>query len=277
MRLLDDSHWVARTYDLIDSDTSEMLEDVAVVKHTLVEAVARSHLEHTGSVPDEKKASALQFLTPFHNVFTTNYDLLLYWVNMHAVEKPPYEDGFRNDPDDPESPYLVFSERIGDGKGLFYLHGALHLYLAGGQLRKHSWVRTGRRLTDLIQEGLNKKEYPLFVAEGSPEKKLDQINRNGYLGYCLGKLGRVKSRLVVYGHALGDTDRHINWTIADNLAFKEMYVGLHGDPNSDVNRGTQTAVEEILQRRAVHNQSTRKQHPLDVGYFASETAQVWGD
>src|SRR2546425_11892638 len=44
MRLLDDGHWVARTYGLIHSDQSEMRCDVEVVKQALVEAIAKSHL-----------------------------------------------------------------------------------------------------------------------------------------------------------------------------------------------------------------------------------------
>src|SRR5262249_4867508 len=158
--LLDDADWIARTYGLLKGPHSALRDDVAIVKRALLDALANSHLDHPGQIADERKEAALDFLQPYHNVFSTNYDLLLYWVNMHAENAPPYQDGFRADPDDRDTEYVVFSERLGGAKGLFFIHGALHLYVAGGELRKHCWVRTGRRLTDLVREGLGQNKYP---------------------------------------------------------------------------------------------------------------------
>ena len=208
MKLLDDSHWVAEIYKLV-GNSSGMREDLEVIKKTLIKVLSKSHLPTPNDIIDDRKASAVHFLEPYKIVFTTNYDLLLYWVAMFAGDPPPFEDCFRADEDEPELPYLVFSQRLGDHKGILYLHGALHLYLSGGELRKHSWVRTGKRLTELIQEGLAKGEYPLFVAEGTPEKKLDQIQGNGYLWYALEKLRTIQSPLVLFGHSLGVSDGHI--------------------------------------------------------------------
>ncbi len=169
MKLLDDSDWVARTYGLVKNKPSGMAEDLEVIKRTLVAAISSSHLETPGDIADGRKTSTAKFLEPFHVVFTTNYDLLLYWVVMHAGDPPPFEDCFRADQDEPDAPYLVFSQRLKDKRGLLYLHGALHLYLHNGELRKHSWTCSEQRLTELIRDGLAKGQYPLFVAEGSPE------------------------------------------------------------------------------------------------------------
>lgn len=54
-----------------------MMADSAIVKNSLVNAVSTSHLEHSGLVAPDRKERALQFLTIFHNIFTTNYDLLV--------------------------------------------------------------------------------------------------------------------------------------------------------------------------------------------------------
>lgn len=271
MRLLDDAHWVAAQYKLVDPYASQLLDDVEVVKRTLVEAVANSHLEHTGMVEDGKKASALSFLKAYHSIFTTNYDLLLYWIVMHDAKGPHFEDGFRPDDDDPDAPYLVFSRRMGNTPGLYYLHGGLHLYVHEGELRKHSWIRTGQRLTELIRAGLSRSEYPLFVAEGSPERKLEQIQRSGYLWYCLDKLARVESPLVVFGHSLGASDQHISNTIARNPGVRSLYVGLHGTPKSASNEAIRQSAEQIREQRQ-ERFSTRD---LTVTYFDAESAQVW--
>lgn len=275
MRLLDDAHWVAQTYGLVDGEESEMLEDVERLKAAVVEAVSDSHLTHTGEVPEECKVAALAFLQTYHNVFTVNYDLLLYWVNMSA-EDPPFQDGFRADPDDHEAPYLVFHERMGGSPGVYYIHGALHLYREAGELRKHSWVRTGERLTDQIQGGLDRGRYPVFVAEGRPEKKLEQIRQDGYLSYCLGKLGRIRSDLVIFGHALGYGDRHIVDTIAENTGVRNIYVGIYGDPGETANRATVASAEAIRDRRREIAEGRARARPVNLHFFNSQTVNVWG-
>lgn len=276
MRLLDDSHWVAKTYGLLTNNQSQMLEDVEVVKKTLVEAVANSHLAHTGKVADEKKNAALAFLAPYHNIFTTNYDLLVYWVIMHAGDNCPWKDGFRTDEDDPDAPYVVFSERLGGQRGLFYVHGALHLHVAKGELRKHTWARTGKPLTQLIQEGLNAKHYPLFVAEGSPQGKLEQIQRTGYLWYCLDKLGRTEGPLMIFGHSIGDSDRHIAELIADSPKIPLVAIGLHGAPKSPANQAIYAAAAKMKDRREKLAKRKKYVKSLEFVFYRSETAKVWG-
>jgi hypothetical protein len=272
MRLLDDSHWVAETYGL--TGAAPMLEDVEVIKHTLVEAVATSHLRDTSCVPEAKKQKALAFLSQYYNVFTTNYDLLTYWVNM-SDPKPRWGDGFRADEDDPDAEYLVFSERMGDTSGLFYLHGALHLYVVDGELRKHSWIRTGRPLTALIKDGLDRKQYPLFVAEGSPDRKLEQIQRNGYLWYCLQKFSEIQSPLLVFGHSLGGSDGHIAEAIARNPKLPLLAVGLHGDPESPANRAIVDTVSRMQAQRAKLADRRKGVRELEVIYYQSESSPVW--
>jgi uncharacterized protein DUF4917 len=208
MRLLDDSHWVAQVYGLMKGK-SEMLKDLEIIKKTLIKIISKSHLAHPGDIKEARKAAAARFISPYKIIFTTNYDLLLYWVAMFAGDPPPFQDCFRADEDDPDSEYLVFTERLGDHSGILFLHGALHFYLSGGELRKHSWLRSGKRLTELIEEGLDEGQYPLFIAEGSPEKKLEQIQGSGYLWYGLEKLRTIQSPLIMFGHSLGESDNHL--------------------------------------------------------------------
>lgn len=276
MRLLDDAHWVAETYALLPDGESEILRDVEVVKQTLVKAVATSHLPHTGCVSDSKKLAARSFLAPYYNVFTTNYDLLAYWVNMSAVGGPIWGDGFRADGDVPDAPYVVFTERLGSDRGLFYLHGALHLYVADGELRKHTWSRTGVQLTQLITAGLAERRYPLFIAEGTADKKLEQIQRNGYLWYALDKFARINSPLVIFGHSLGESDGHIADAIADNGDLPRVLVGLHGDPASAANRAIYSTTLKMKARRDRLPKKRSRTKSLEVVFYDSGTAKSWG-
>jgi hypothetical protein len=145
-----------------------------------------------------------------------------------------------------------------------------------GQLRKHCWNRTGQRLTELIRAGLAEGDYPLFVAEGSPEKKLEQIQRIFYLGYALDKLSRIESPLVVFGHSFSAADEHIANAIADNLKLPEMYVGLHGDPNSERNLAIQATVQNMVRRREARNAGRKRAVALQASFYDSDSAAPWG-
>lgn len=276
MSLLDRCHWVAEIYELIEAGGSPMLDDVAIVKQTLVEAVAGAHLAHTGLVPEEKKAAAQDFLRSFHNIFTTNYDLLAYWVVMSAPGGPRWKDGFRSAEDEPDTPYVVFSERIGGQRGLFYLHGALHLHVIRGELRKHTWIRTGKPLTELIQESLANDQYPLFVAEGAPDRKLEQIQRTGYLWYCLDKLARIERPLVIFGHSLGASDQHIVDVLTENLKVAHLAVGIYGDPSSSTNQAIYASLDQMRARRRALVEQRGRGELLQVTLFNSDSAKVWG-
>ncbi len=222
MRLLNDSHWVAKEYELILEDNSEILKDKEIIKKALISAVAKTHLDDASTIIPSKKKLASSFLQDYQSVFTTNYDLLLYWMVMDSGRNT-FQDGFRNDPDDSSS--LIFSIPPGKNKGIYYLHGALHLFYEDGEVRKHAWSKTGTKLTKLVCDSLSQERYPLFVAEGDHEKKLDQIQRSSYLSYCLGKLSRIKGPLVIYGHSLS-YDAHIVDRLVRNHDLSNIYIGL---------------------------------------------------
>jgi len=226
-------------------------------------------------VSDGKKSAAYEFIEPFHNVFTTNYDLLAYWVIM-SQDPPRFQDGFREDEDDPDGDAVVFSERLGRKPGLLYLHGGLHLFLAKGDLKKRCWSRTHTPLIELIRAGLEDEEYPLFVAEGEPESKLRQIQRVGYLWYVLDKLARVSSPLVVYGHSLGPSDQHIVDALVKNFRLSKIFLGVYGDEESDAfHTGSVTAGSLRDQRDAYADRWGRRKGSLEVVLFDSRTAGVW--
>jgi hypothetical protein len=164
---------------------------------------------------------------------------------------------------------------LGSNKGILFLHGALHLFVEDGEVRKHSWIRTNKRLIELIKEGFLRKRYPLFVAEGKSNRKFAQIQRNGYLSYCLAKLGRIQDALVIYGHSLAETDQHILETIADNVKLKHIYVGLHGDQNSSANRHIKKSVNKMVAQRAKILVRRRFGEELIPQYYSSESASVW--
>ncbi|MAZ10332.1 DUF4917 family protein [uncultured Limnobacter sp.] len=70
-----------------DSKLKERVENASVkLKKSLLDAVKAMHPEHVFKVPEDQSAACATFLQQFFNtsghIYSTNYDLLLYWVLM---------------------------------------------------------------------------------------------------------------------------------------------------------------------------------------------------
>lgn len=174
--------------------SAHMLEDAAALKEILLQTIAKSHPDVPGDIPDAQFWACRRFLNSFlggpndGQVFTLNYDLLLYWSLMH--EDTPFgatlhietNDGFGNDEDDPLADYVVWQgETAAHSAKVHFLHGALHLFDAGNELQKFTWVRTNERLIDQARKAIHANKFPLFVAEGSSAQKKSKIRHNAYL------------------------------------------------------------------------------------------------
>lgn len=151
-------------------------------------------------------------LRPYKNVFTTNYDLIPYWAVMDSdlwrFKDYFWGEGNCFDVSDTEVP--------ADRTKLHYLHGAIHLVeRSDGKIQKLTANRL-ERLTDLFDLA-HPERFPLFISEGSSERKLSRIKRNDYLRFCFEKLTKTKGGLVVLGHSLHkDYDQHIIDAINDS-------------------------------------------------------------
>lgn len=276
MRLIGNLGWLADVYKLRSKAVhKEIKDDLEIVKKSLIEALAETHPTHTGQLSDEKKEACAKFLMPYHNIFTTNYDLLLYWVELYALDRLQGRDGFADDLDESDAPYCVFSEHVGDNRGVFFIHGALHLFSVEGEVRKHTWSKTSIPLISNIKASLNAGQYPLFVAEGSSKQKLEQILNNGYLSYCLGKLERIANGLVAFGVSFGESDDHIAEAIACGKV-EILYVGLHGDPKSSNNRAIKRRLKALEEKRKRFlDKKKRRSSLLEIKYFDAATAPAW--
>jgi len=277
LRLLEDGKWMSKHYELKTQGKRKfsITKDFASVKRALLNALTKTHLPYPASITDERKDKCVEFFAPYQTIFTTNYDLLLYWVSNYALDKLKQQNGFRASIDDPGAKYLVFSEHLGPDKGILFIHGALHLYVEHGEVCKHSWLRSGESIIELVKKGLTEGQYPHFVAEGKAYKKMQQIQRSDYMSYCLGKLGRISSPLVIYGFALNENDYHIVHVIAENKNLERVYIGLFEKPEHPTNKSIHNAVKEMQNRRALASKGYKRFKELKIEYFDSKTVSVW--
>lgn len=267
--------------------SEEMITHAAVLKEILVETIAGNHPGCPGEVADVKFWACRSFLGHFvgegtkGQVYTLNYDLLLYWSLMHddAPEgqrpiKMEKNDGFGNDEDDPDTDYVVWHGETGaNQQRIHYLHGALHLFDAGVELKKYTWVRKGIPLVEQVREAISENAYPLFVSEGSSSQKKNKIRHNAYLYHSyksmVSNAQQTKPCFFIYGHSLAENDDHILKRLGKGK-FPKLYVGLYGDPSSKANRQIIRRAKDLAALRNVRS-------PLEVSFYDASTANVWGD
>jgi hypothetical protein len=264
---------------------AKMLEHAAILKTVLVETIAGNHPHVPPDIPDEKFWACRRFLSHFLAgtkagcVFTLNYDLLLYWALMHE-DRPfgePSEletnDGFGNDEDDPTADYVVWQgETNAHSARVMFLHGALHLFDSGSELKKYTWVRKGTPLIEQAREAINNNAYQLFVAEGTSAQKKSKIRHNAYLYQGLKQLtANVRERKhcwFIFGHSLAENDYHILGRLARGR-FPKLYVGIYGDPDTPDNIGIMARASALATQR-------HASAPLEVVFYDAASANVWG-
>lgn len=163
----------------------------AKLKTSLLEAVKVLHPEHVFKVPEAQSKACAAFLKTFLDtgggIYSTNYDLLLYWVLMrNSVIK--HVDGcgreLENDtgefmkPEDQIWSDLIWGKHR-DEQNVFYLHGALPFFDTGVAVVKEEYD-VYNYLLEKISARMEKGEYPIFVTAGDGKQKLEHITHNQY-------------------------------------------------------------------------------------------------
>lgn len=142
-------------------------------------------------------------------VYTTNYDLCMYWARIGATAramKRPVVDFFWS----AEHTFDPENVEVWHGTAMYYLHGAIHLW-QDDRGNNGKWTSANERNLLSIAENYppESSKLPLFVSEGSSKAKLQTIGRSPYLNFCLDSLRDDQKNTVVFGHSLGEQDKHI--------------------------------------------------------------------
>ena len=177
------------------------------LKGNLLEAITGLHPEHVFKVPEEKSRLCALFLKDFldskGSIFSTNYDLLLYWILMResAIFGDNMRDGFSRG----EDPELTWSSGT---QNIYYLHGSLPLFDCSGTVIKEEYDDQNFLLGN-IKKRIDNDQYPIFVTAGTAQEKMEMISHNRYLSYCYESLSNLNGSLVVIGFNFGKYDSHI--------------------------------------------------------------------
>jgi hypothetical protein len=150
----------------------QLIVDAGRVREALVHAIRGTHPAHREEIED-MIPSCVAFLSPFDEVFTLNYDLLLNWVSFS--DEAHLTDGFglgdkRNGFQGPFKTNAYCK--------VYNLHGGLHLFRNGAEVEKRIAGATG--VIDAIAQTITTgKRFPIYVAEGTSPAKMARIKANG--------------------------------------------------------------------------------------------------
>ena len=214
-RALGDLLTAIRVCTVVGIDPAPLYERYRSIQTALGSAVRNVHINRD-EVPGKTRQAIRDVMAQFEWVFTTNYDLLIYWAMAYGGNFDPFIDNFRwgdrCEFDPARAPVNVGEVPI------YFLHGALHLVVAGnGTVFKLTRKRIETLLDQFGQpiEG-DPNARPLLVTEGSAKDKLEVIEGNDYLAHCLDELQNNALDTVVFGSALGAEDAHIAAALSEN-------------------------------------------------------------
>jgi hypothetical protein len=274
MRALRAAAALAEHYATTDVDLAKrFLRDADGLREVLVQAIANNHPSRPHEVSQNEYEHARAFLLNFDRIYTVNYDLLLYWSLMQEELLPavPCDDGFRT-PDDGQAEYVTWEIDGRHAQNVFYLHGALHLFDAGHELKKYTWKNTGIPLIDQIRSALSNNLFPLFVSEGESRQKVEKIRHSDFLTRGHRSLGEIGGTLFVYGLSMSENDDHIVRRIEKNSKLTHLCVGLYGNPASKGNKAIRKRAEAIA---AAREQRRGRKKELRVSFYDTTSAAVW--
>lgn len=207
-----------RVSSALGRETSWLQMRYSAISRSLVEAIRAVHLPRN-RIPQATLQRIRRELTRYARVYSTNYDLIIYWAIMAEGPRPTdFKDFFWSQCDDTTEDWVCFDEwntSVSDDATLvYYLHGGLHLY-------ELPWAGSAKRvageaanLLDIFSviAGMESGEtapIPLFVVEGDWKDKLQVIQSSEYLQFAYARFRADDLPLVVFGHSLSEQDFHI--------------------------------------------------------------------
>ena len=269
-RALLDARAVIAVHEGTEALSAVLAADYHDLRRLLVSAITRIHPAAPAQLKNRFEACA-DFLEAFigvarrplaGKVFTTNYDLLLYWTLVRRMKGLAANDGFHGRP-------LTWEPQA--QQAIFYLHGALHLFERDGATRKLS---VPGRLVDTVGKRIEQDDVPLFISEGSSQEKRVRIAESAYLTAASESLAVAcddpEASLFVFGHSLRDEDEHIFEKIVEGRA-PEVFVSVRAADPLEIQAQALKATELWVAKRR-----ERGGPPLTVfGYNPAEAAP-WG-
>lgn len=234
MEQLDKTLKISEEFGANENFIENIKSSTEELKNNLINAVSGLHPEQVFDMSESKSKNCKNFFKLFTKtkgeLFTTNYDLLMYWVLMRNEDiKEFVSDGFGGN----DFEGIIWGNNK-DSQNIHFLHGALQIFDNGIEIEKETY--NGKNyVLDNIKDRIKNNQYPVFVTSGNGDDKLKQIKHNSYLSFCYDRLCNVEDSLVTFGFNFGDYDDHIVKAInkaakiSTRNFLKSIYIGYYSE------------------------------------------------
>jgi hypothetical protein len=277
----------AHLVSLFNDENSELSESLLIAARSLQENFANlittEHASyqqvfrqiHNGAEILER--NCFSFLSRFEKIFTTSYDLLLYWTIMlnlqhhrmnHNTPRIPTDDGFRRGGED--QPLRYFDPT---SQEVFYLHGSL--FLLREDINAIKIERDGEawmNLLDVIRSNINEGQSPLTVLEGNTRLKLQRISEHAYVTEAFRALSGISGDLFIHGHSLNQTDQHIFNAINRSHNVRRIFISAVS--GNDENTMLNDVDADNMFRQSISRFGNRDNREIII--YDGCSANVWG-
>jgi hypothetical protein len=256
MRALEAAEIVCDSYAVDQVKIDEIKNDQEQLKNSLIKVISQTHPLRSSNITTEQYESAKPFIIQFENIFTLNYDLLLYWiVNKFDIEPCGYhtDDGFRRT-----------TWENAEDQNVYFLHGGLHIYDDDTLIEKHAFRGAADiSIVDQVRNNLKQGKFPLFVSEPTCEKKLARIEHNPYLNSCFRALKKISGSLFIHGHSMAENDQHI-FNQINASGVDKIFISIFGDEHTLQNRETIANAKRFIDTRQI-----------DIEFYDAASAPIW--
>lgn len=225
--------------DLLGIPSDPIQPAIARLREGLIEAVNENH-PLASEINSTELSRISKDLDRFENVFTLNYDLLLYRIIMLCKDRSRSENLRKYNDYFWERHNANFNEfrdyNIYNDRQVYYLHGALFLF-PGERFDYYNDLKLVTReegfseLLDEVTSQVRAGRLPLFVSEGESNDKRRFISTSPYLSFAYRHLEESQNPLVIYGWSASQQDQHISDAIGQRkqsgISKRDLAVSLY--------------------------------------------------
>ncbi|GBF44604.1 hypothetical protein LPTSP2_39070 [Leptospira ellinghausenii] len=237
------------------------------IKNALIQSVQNNHPKQ--SKIDYSLPNITNFLSNFSEIYSLNYDLLIYWSILLGNEKTKnrFKDCFISS--EFKSDWENLKEPYGEAKKstlVFYPHGNLALETNIMGIERKVKAKKNIDLLETIFDRWNKGDsIPLFVSEGLSNQKLNTIKRSNYLAEIYyNAFSKISGNLLIYGWSLSEQDTHLIKTLNKDRINKICISIFTGNSNyiDEIER-----IEKVLKKQGFNEK--------DISFVDSSSKSLW--
>lgn len=244
------------------------------IRNALIQVVKEVHCEHTQIL--DQLSHLYKFTKQFSTIVSLNYDLILYWIRMYGNDKNINSDGhifkdcfirsgkFDHNWERFRKPYGMNQTDI---TLTFYQHGNLCIFRDAKNAENKVKRDDVKNLLEVITSQWNDEEIPLFVAEGTGNKKLESIKSSPYLSTIfyevLPSLINKNSNLVIYGWSLGEQESHLVQQIFKLDAVGKVAISTYSKDQNECHR-----IQQMIKKYSKN---------IEVEFFDSQSSGCWNN